>query len=136
MQETAVPTNLTDHLTRSWPQRKLINHKAIIGVHAASQDPDAFLGQIETDVAVQVAVGLTHDQWIMLTSSGPQWWLYPDGFQASQLGRKRPWDREHEPFATLPGHAHLECEITGYAVPTFLDTTLWPLMPDADAPPQ
>lgn len=134
VKETAVPTNLTDHLAKSWPHRKLISHHVIISVGAANEDPDAFLGQIESDVAVQVAIGLTHDQWVMLTSSGPQWWLYPDGHTGSQLDAKRPWFRDHEPFATLPECADLECEITGYAVPTFLDSSLWPLAPEADTP--
>jgi hypothetical protein len=123
VKETAVPTNLTDHLAKSWPERKLIDHHAVIPVGQASADPEAFLAQVETDVAVQVAIGLTHDQWVMLGSSGPRWWLHPDGYEPEL---RRPWDREREPFATLPEYAALECEITGYAVPTFLDTSLWP----------
>jgi hypothetical protein len=134
VKQTAVPTNLTDHLAKSWATRKLVSQRATVGVRQASEDPDAYLGQIESNIAVQVAVGLTHDQWVLLISSGPQWWVYPDGFDPVLLDAKRPWDREREPFESLPEHAVLECEITGYAVPTFLDNSLWPLAPEADAP--
>lgn len=136
VKQTAVPTDLTAHLAKTWPERRLISQRVALAVDAAKGDPDAFLGQIETDIAVQVAVGLTHDQWVMLTSSGPQWWLHPEGYDPSPIATKRPWDRDREPFATLPADAALECEITGYAVPTFLDSSLWPLAPEADTPPE
>lgn len=135
VKDSAIPADLAEHLMRHWPRRKRIDEAVVIHVGEVRDAPPWLIAQIEGELRLRLANNLMRERWVMISMTGPEWSLRPDGLAPpapdkpapdKRTASERPWEPTNTAALTdLDRHAVVICRIDGWAVPTFLEPPQW-----------